>query len=105
MNVENFEFHDDDAYYEVVDVINDVLKEVLNSDEVKHMINHRLREKQLDVTLPDVDFSESFEDSMSDIIDTHLYMGSVINGRKYVSPTKEQSELSLRLIGEILQTT
>jgi len=90
MNTENFEFHDDDAYYEVVDVINDVLKEVLDSDEVKHMINHRLREKQLDVTLPNVDFSESFGDNMSDIIDTHLYMGSVINGRKYVEPTKEQ---------------
>ena len=104
MNLENFEFHDDDAYYEVVDVINDVLKEVLDSDEVKHMINHRLREKQLDVTLPDFDFSESPLYCMLDPIDSYLYMGSVINGRKYVKPTKEQSEL-MRSIGQILQTT
>ena len=101
MNVENFEFHDDEAYYEVVDVINDVLEEVLNSDEVKRMIIDRLNEKQLDVTLPDVDFSESFEDNMSDIIDTHLYMGSVINGREYVKPTDEQKKF-IRLMGQTI---
>jgi hypothetical protein len=104
MNTENFEFHDDDTYYEVVDVISDVLEEVLNSDEVKRMINHRLGERQLNVTLPDFDFSESPLYSMLDNIDSYLYMGSVINGREYVPATEEQRE-SIRLMGQkILKT-
>lgn len=93
MNTENFEFHDDETYLEVVDVISDVLEEVLNSDEVKSMIIHRLREKQLDVKLPDVDFSESPLYDVTDIIDSYLHMGVVINGEVRKLPTDGELEL------------
>lgn len=93
MNTENFEFHDDETYLEVVDVISDVLEEVLNSDEVKSMIIHRLREKQLDVKLPDVDFSESPLYDVTDIIESYLHMGVVINGEVRRLPTDEVLEL------------
>jgi hypothetical protein len=93
MKTENFEFRNDDTYYEVVDVINDVLKEVLDSDEVKRMIIHRLSEKQIDATLPDFNFSESPLYSMLDPIDSYLNMGSVINGDKYEPTTDKEKEL------------
>lgn len=85
-------FTEDETYYEVVDVIREVVAEVLDSDEVKRMIYQKFREKQLNAVLPDVDFSESFEDDMLNIVDNYLYMGSVINGREYRHLTKEQKE-------------
>ena len=92
MDTQNL-FTEDESYYDVVDVIQEVVEEVLNSNEVKQMFYQKFREKQLDVVLPDVDFSENFGDEMSKIIDDYLLMGSVINGREYKPFTDSEKKI------------
>jgi len=92
MDTQNL-FTEDESYYDVADAIQEVVEEVLNSNEVKQMFYQKFREKQLDVVLPDVDFSESFGDEMSDIIDNYLLMGSVINGQEHKSFTDSEKKI------------
>ena len=83
MNTKNL-FTEEEIYYDnVADSIMEVISEVLDSPEVKQMIYQKFRENNLNVILPDVNFSESFGDDMSKIVCDYLNSGSVINNVEY----------------------
>ena len=89
--------YEDDSYLDVSMSIQETIGEILNSEEVRKEILDDLRKKGLDVILPssDVDFSESFGDDMSTIIDRYLECGAVIDGVEQ-KPLDEETIKSIK---------
>ena len=102
LNEDNFLLSQESSkFYELSDVVNEVIKEVISSDLTRVLIEERVKSMEYDITLPETSLGLCVDNDIDGTIDLFLNSGTIIDGIEY-SSRKEEIENHSALIESLL---